>query len=465
MEKYDQDLKALNDKYKELKVKIMTTNFKDWQNVLQKAIGFSDEELLSGALKSGSVAVDSFKTKLEKEFKNLQEYSNTGLINISKLDLAQQKLEKINAVIKAMRDSGEWGANENTTKKMQELQASATQELYIEQLNNMKEQLAILKDQTGELEKQAQIKAYMDSGYSEKQAKDLIATEKLLTDEKLKQSDVWAYLTQQVSTYFTSLGITKNTAEMFAKTLIDIVNTEVPNQLVSSFEAIGTALAKGSDVGKALKQQYEQFIASILKSISITCIQAGLALIAQSGWAGVPMAVALFALGGATGIASAFTSAKSEATSEEQERLKQLELLKSLNRQYESLLTAIKEEEDYYIRQKSLLTANARRDSYQVNDMILTPQGKFSTHPDDYIIATKNPQSLGGGAVFNMKINNTASNDVDVQANAVPNSRGGQDILVTISRKIASDVSRGANGWDSALSSRSSRLSGRSLSL
>jgi hypothetical protein len=31
-----------------------------------------------------------------------------------------------------------------------------------------------------------------------------------------------------------------------------------------------------------------------------------------------------------------------------------------------------------------------------VNDLILTPQGRFSTHPDDYIIAMKNPAALMG---------------------------------------------------------------------
>jgi hypothetical protein len=29
-----------------------------------------------------------------------------------------------------------------------------------------------------------------------------------------------------------------------------------------------------------------------------------------------------------------------------------------------------------------------------VNDLIVTPQGRFSTHPDDYIIAMKNPAAL-----------------------------------------------------------------------
>jgi hypothetical protein len=31
-----------------------------------------------------------------------------------------------------------------------------------------------------------------------------------------------------------------------------------------------------------------------------------------------------------------------------------------------------------------------------VDDLIVTPQGQFSTHPDDYIFAMKNPAALAG---------------------------------------------------------------------
>lgn len=41
----------------------------------------------------------------------------------------------------------------------------------------------------------------------------------------------------------------------------------------------------------------------------------------------------------------------------------------------------------------------------KVDDVIITPQGSYSTHPDDYIIATKNPKSLGGGSTINVNIN------------------------------------------------------------
>ena len=39
------------------------------------------------------------------------------------------------------------------------------------------------------------------------------------------------------------------------------------------------------------------------------------------------------------------------------------------------------------------------RNGKQINDAIITPQGTFNTHPDDYIIATKDPSSLGGNGM------------------------------------------------------------------
>ena len=44
---------------------------------------------------------------------------------------------------------------------------------------------------------------------------------------------------------------------------------------------------------------------------------------------------------------------------------------------------------------------NRSRSPRQVNDLIVTPQGQFSTHPDDYIFAMKNPASLVNNEIKN----------------------------------------------------------------
>lgn len=51
-----------------------------------------------------------------------------------------------------------------------------------------------------------------------------------------------------------------------------------------------------------------------------------------------------------------------------------------------------------------------------VEDAIITPSGVVHTDPSDFIIATKNPRSLGGGGNVTININNpTVSNDGDIK--------------------------------------------------
>lgn len=137
-------------------------------------------------------------------------------------------------------------------------------------------------------------------------------------------------------------------------------------------------------------------------------------------------------------------------------KINQYELTKStkdLTNEYQSLLKAMQDQEEWYLKEKSKLNSDQYKINYnKVNDMILTPQGNFSTHPDDYIIATKNPSGLGGNVV----INDYAGVNV-----ATDNMNG--NLYVTLSKRIADDVANGANGWDNALVQQSVRMAGRRI--
>ena len=140
----------------------------------------------------------------------------------------------------------------------------------------------------------------------------------------------------------------------------------------------------------------------------------------------------------------------------EEQKESQTDLTKS----YEALLKAIREQEEYYIRKKSELNMLGLADKVtKVNDMILSPNGAFSTSPQDTIIATKNPQNIGG-VVNNIKIINNAGVGVNVTENKV---NGMNEILVTISKQIASDVANGYNGWDGAFAMQQQRINGRRI--
>lgn len=160
-----------------------------------------------------------------------------------------------------------------------------------------------------------------------------------------------------------------------------------------------------------------------------------------------------------------------QETSEEQEE--EDENLKKLNEQYNNLLTAMKSQEEAYLAKRSELNAQsadiAATGVRGVHDMILTPQGRFSTDPDDYIIATKNPSKLNGGGEssgaqvnVSFRVENNYADKVDVQV-AQNDDNGMQEFVVTISKKVAADYASGNNGWDSAIAMQQYRQGGRNM--
>ena len=128
---------------------------------------------------------------------------------------------------------------------------------------------------------------------------------------------------------------------------------------------------------------------------------------------------------------------------------------------YASLYTAIKEQEEYYLKQKSLLIADTYKQNAvrKVNDMILTDKGVFSTSPQDTIMAMKKPESLLGG---NAKVTVNVNDYVGVNANV--RQEGAEIYIDILSQKIAGDYAKGTNGWASAVQYQKQSSAGMSFS-
>lgn len=152
---------------------------------------------------------------------------------------------------------------------------------------------------------------------------------------------------------------------------------------------------------------------------------------------------------------------------EEKEEEQNVDLTES----YKALLEAMKSnQEEYEKRKKELNASDYASKVTGVHDMILTPQGNFSTDPDDYIIATKNPSGLNGGgqtSVIQLQpiINNTMADSAKVGTTIESDTNGLTRLVVTISRKVASDYVSGDNGWAGALATRNQKINGRSLAI
>jgi hypothetical protein len=142
------------------------------------------------------------------------------------------------------------------------------------------------------------------------------------------------------------------------------------------------------------------------------------------------------------------------------ERKNEAELMRQLNQQYKDLYKSLKEQEEYYLQQRRHLNAEWAIEQFQtrnVNDMILTPHGNFSTDPDDYIIATKNPQSLGnsGGNVYVNVINNTPS---QIRQQTETRADGAKQITIMVDQIVKNGLASGT--YDGAMDIMGQRRSG-----
>lgn len=159
---------------------------------------------------------------------------------------------------------------------------------------------------------------------------------------------------------------------------------------------------------------------------------------------------------------------------QEEEMARHLEALNDLlARTKKSMIEA----EEYYLKRNREANAHWAAQmqgqfvmdtrSTKVNDMILTPHGNFSTAPDDYILAMKDPTALMGGGQAGVSIkftvNNNASDVVEATASERDYGDGQKEMIVTISRMVASDYASGKNGWDAAYAGRERRTGGRRI--
>ena len=147
-------------------------------------------------------------------------------------------------------------------------------------------------------------------------------------------------------------------------------------------------------------------------------------------------------------------------TKEENDAKKdELARLNALNNAYSQMKESLKDLQEEYEARKKYINAQGFADEVTgVHDMILTPQGRFSTDPDDYIIATKNPSGLNGGK-GDIIINNYSNAQVEAKQDDMGNT------IILISQKVAMDYANGNNGWDSAVQARQVRSAGRSLAI
>lgn len=269
-----------------------------------------------------------------------------------------------------------------------------------------------------------------------------------------------------------------NTLKETSENLINIGKQTSQDMFLSPFKTLGedmVSMVDGtkdwSDYLTDAKQGMRQIAAEMTSNIGnelITCglrIAAAGALEGKAGWGKVALGLGLAATGGlAAGLGSALNNAQDKSNDD-----KEIDKLESLKDQMAKLLEQARSDALYYennLRHKTALGTNEKFSYQSVNDMILTPHGNFSTAPDDYIIATKQPQALGtskGPQVVTVQpvINPIVYNNsqAQVRQEQLVNDDGSIDVITYIEDAIADFIA--SPKGDEAFAARQARIYGR----
>lgn len=285
-----------------------------------------------------------------------------------------------------------------------------------------------------------------------------------LYNNKQTDSDEW----NEIMNSITKKQLSKRNVESQMETLKDSMSETFDSYMLDNFnDALVTTgsslrniidcLSDGSDAWGNFGKAFVESTKSLTANMGSLMTTAGLKLLINGEASERGQAFALLAAGGLASVISGFMSAGQDDTDE---KIRKLDKLKS---DLKDLIQQAKADAIYYesnLSHKKALTTGRTVANYSVNDAIITPNGNvISTHPDDYLIATKTPGSLGKSAapIINLNIqNNTGS---QVQIKQTRNEANGQ---INIEAVLDNAINQGlADGrFDSGMAARERRLRG-----
>lgn len=297
------------------------------------------------------------------------------------------------------------------------------------------------------------------SGNSEraKQLREEIKLSEQLTESKIKEMLAQQELNEAVS------EMNKNVAEIAKQTAKD--------SFLSPFKTLGEdsiAMANGtkdwsdylSDAGNSLKDIAGQMLSNMGSEMATAGFRIAAAAALKEDWGMVAAGLGLAAVGG---FSSGLGSAVNNASQEDNKTEKEAEKLENIKSQLQDLLEQARTDALYYennLRHKTALGINERYSYKKVNDAIITPNGVVNTHPEDYIIATKQPQNFMNGGT-SIKINQIVNNNTGVKVTQTQrtNADGSIDLITTLDEAIGNYIA--SEKGDEAFNVREARLRGR----
>lgn len=312
--------------------------------------------------------------------------------------------------------------------------------------------LSELKDDN---EAQARFETAIDSGDMTSAASEL--------------GDNWDKIVDKSAEYLLNLADAGLSLKELGRELGSIAQSATGDLISSSFETMGESLASGSDSAEALQQNFKKMVSSMFSEAGKLLTLAGLNMAAKAG--SFPMILAGLGIA-AAGAGMSFLSGILGAEEKDNDKgNSELERLLKVKEDLQELLKQAREDSVYYektVRHKNAISANADFTTKKVNDAIITPSGDvISTHPDDYLIATKTPHSLvnagkGGAPTINFSVVDKSTGiKVTQQKSSYDEDKNEIDFEAIIESKVTEIIA--TSKGDEAFNARQARINGRSV--
>lgn len=263
------------------------------------------------------------------------------------------------------------------------------------------------------------------------------------------------------------LDMTKLVEEV-GKGVKDIAIDFAKSSIVDTTKQIGENLIAGNDAMEGCGKRMKELGTAAMSNLSSLFVQAGLSYIAAhpESW---EVGAALIAAGGMAGIISGMMSGTDDETDEDEAAK-----LKSIKEDLSDLLEQARNDAIYYeneLRHRNALSTGERLSgstrTSSVHDALISSNGNIiTTDPKDYLIATKHPEELAGGAgSYSPKISfnvvNKSSGQVSSSYKMSKDSDGNINIEAMIEDKIVEMIS--SSKTDDAFMAREARKNGRSV--
>lgn len=263
------------------------------------------------------------------------------------------------------------------------------------------------------------------------------------------------------------------------ESLYNVVNgsvTALKNALadgiVSSFYEIGKTISDSEKSSKGLADAWKELGRNLFSQISTLLVTEGLRIMGSGAvygsttgdWSKFYLGLAMVAGGGMGSLLSGMMS--SDKKSDESD--KEVERLQSIKDMLADLLAQARVDAEYYeknLRHQKAISANEALSTYKVNDAVITPKGDIiSTHPDDWLIATKTPHELSGGSapVVTITIVNESGNTVQVARTEQSRNGNNIDVKAIVIATVNEALADGA--LDGGLQAASYRRQGKVVS-